>query len=147
MAASEFSVDISKWVDKVGDNIDKFMLEFTQDLAEEVVTGTPVDTGFLRGSWTVNIGSPDIQTKGKLKGEKGGGAGINGPAASQESMNRIALNLISVKGGDIVYYTNNVKYGPFVEFGTSRQAAQGFVRNAVAKAETLAANAARRVNK
>lgn len=137
---NDFSVDISKWTKKVESNLDKFMLEFTQDLAEEVITNTPVDTGFLRASWTVNISSPDTSTKGT---ETGG----NEVAATSEASTRITAKLLGVKGGDTVYYTNNAGYGAYVEFGTQSQAGQGFVRNAVNKAPSLARKAARRVNK
>lgn len=136
----QFEIDIQKWIKKVSDNVDNFMLEFTQDLAEEVVTNTPVDTGFLRASWTANTNSPDLSSIGA---ETNGNEG----AATTASLSRITANLIGVQGGDIVYYTNNAEYGAHVEFGTSRQAGQGFVRDAVAKAETLANNAAKRVNK
>ena len=128
--ADQFTIDISRWTKKVENNLDKFMLEFTQDLFEEVVMNTPVDTGFLRASWTPNIGSPDLTY-----------------TPSGTGQNTQSLKLLGVKGGDTVYYTNNAGYGAYVEFGTQFQAGQGFVRNAVNKAPTLARNAARKVNK
>lgn len=145
--ADQFTIDISRWTEKVENNLDKFMLEFTQDLAEEVIKNTPVDTGFLRASWTANIGSPDTATRGRYAGAKGGGEAVNGGSALSEASTRITANLLGVKGGDTVYYTNNAGYGAYVEFGTQFQAGQGFVRNAVNKAPTLARNVARRVNK
>lgn len=135
---TEFSVDISKWAKKTEKNIDRFMLEFTQDLAEEVVTNTPVDTGFLRASWTATVNIPDISTEGAQTGG-------NAEQASSQALTRMTANLIGVKGGDTVYYTNNANYGIFVEYGTSRFEGRAFVRNAVSKAGTLAKNAARRV--
>lgn len=142
----EFQVDINKFIEKAENNINTFMLEFTQDLAEAVVTGTPVDTGFLRASWTVNLNAPDLQTVGTYKGQRGLGK-ENAQPAQTAAMTQITANLIGVKGGDIVYYTNNAGYGHFVEFGTSRMAGRGFVRNAVNKAPSLAKKALAKVRK
>lgn len=144
---NDFSTDISRWTKKVENNLDKFMLEFTQDLAEEVITNTPVDTGFLRASWTANIGSPDISTTGEFSGPKGGGEDVNGGPATSEASTRIAYNLIGVKGGDTVYYTNNAKYGAYVEYGTKFQTGQNFVQEVVSRAESIAQKSARKVNK
>jgi HK97 gp10 family phage protein len=138
--SNQFCIDISRWTKKVEQNLDRFMLEFSQDLAEEVIVNTPVDTGFLRASWTANIGSPDTKTVGS---ETGGSES----ASISQSLSRVSAKLIGVKGGDTVYFTNNAEYGAYVEFGTQFQAGQGFVRNAVNKSATLARNAAKRISK
>ena len=139
MAGNEFSVDIQKWIKKVDKNIGAFMLEFTQDLAEDVVTHSPVDTGYFRSSWTAKIGSPDF-TKGN---ETGGDTN----SATTQSMTRIVANLIGVKGGDVVYISNNVDYGIYLEYGHSKKAPNGMVREAISRAPSYAEKAARKVNK
>ena len=126
----EFSSDISKWIKKVDKNVDAFMLEFTQKLGEEVIKATPVDTGYLRASWTANIGSPDTSYKPDS---------IVNP--------EIISKLIGVKGGDTIYYNNNAGYGAYVEFGTSRMEPRNFVKNTLLKADSIARRAARKVNK
>lgn len=138
---SEFEIDMKKWIRKAGDNIDKFMLEFTQDIGEEVITSTPVDTGFLRGSWTVKLNSPNLSSSGSFRGPQGGGEAVNGAGATAAATTNITANLIGVKGGDIVYYNNNAGYGGYVEFD------QNFVGNVINRASGIAERAARRVNK
>lgn len=117
---SQFSVDIAKFCKKAGQNCDLFVREFNQDLAKAVQMETPVITGFLRGSWSASIGRPDTS-----------------PANGRNNAS-VALVLAGVKAGDVVYHTNNAKYGRYVEFGTSRMSPRAFVRRTVAKAAQIA---------
>lgn len=141
----QFEIDIAAFVKKTEKKLDSFMLEFTQDLAEEVIKATPVDTGFLRGSWFANIGSPDVNYLGSFKGPEGGKEAINGQPAMMQAINTITLKLKDVKAGHVIYYTNNVQYGPNVEFGSYRSS--GFVRRTVARAKSIAEEALRKVVK
>lgn len=129
--AETFTVQIQKWVDKTKDNLDQFVREFNQDLAEAVQENTPVKTGFLRASWTASISVPDLAFKG----------------SQNPDSSRVMLILKDVKAGDIVYHTNNTSYGEFVEFGTSKMEARAFVRQTVAQADQIAADVAARINK
>lgn len=133
---SDFSVDMNKFIKKAGDRADKFMLEFVQDLAEEVIMNTPVDTGFLRSSWTGKIGSPDLSTTGEEAGASG---------ATASALNNITASLLGIEGGDVYYINNNATYAAYVEFGTSKMAPRAMVRRAVNKAPALAKNALNRV--
>lgn len=118
--SSEFTADISRFCATARGNCDRFVREFNQELAKRVQENTPVLTGFLRGSWSAAIGSPDISP------------------ASGNNRGSVALRLSGVKAGDTVWHTNNAKYGPFVNFGTSRQRGQHFVERTVAQAEEIA---------
>ncbi len=118
--SNEFSLDISKFCKKAAENADKFVREFNQDLAKAVQMETPVKTGFLRGSWGASIGKPDTAAAN----------GKNGMVA--------ALVLRGVKAGDVVYHTNNAKYGAWVNFGTSRMAGRHFIERTLARADSIA---------
>lgn len=135
---SEFEIDIDKFIKKAGKQADRFLLEFTQDLAESVVMKTPVDTGFLRSSWTARLNEPDQAVTGITGSES---------QATQHSMNKISLNLSNVKGGDIIYISNNANYAAYVEFGTSQFAGRNFVRSTVSNADTIAREALKKVIK
>lgn len=79
-------------------------------------------------------------------GHKGADFNGNGPAAASAAMDGITLNLLNVKGGDVVYFNNNAKYAGFVEFGTSSLKPRAMVRKAINKANTIARNALRKIN-
>ena len=135
-----FSNDISKFVKKAKGNESKFIRLFSQNLAFEIVKATPVDTGFLRSSWSVSINSPEESHAGRDT------AGNEG-AATSFSMDRIVLTLTNAKIGDILYLINTADYGVHVEFGTSTQAGQAFVRNTVGRADTIANQTLREIIK
>lgn len=135
---ANFSVEIANFVKKTKDREARFIREFSQDLAEEVIKETPVQTGFLRSSWSAAIGAPDTGQVG-IKGT------IESPSDPSGAFSRIALNLLGVKGGDTIFISNNAEYAPHVEYGTSRMAARAFVRRTLARANQIALNAFRRV--
>lgn len=123
-----FALDISKFVEKTKGKTDLFVREFNQDLADKVQENTPYKTGTLRAGWTLGINAPD--------------AAPSSPANAA----RIALTLQGVKAGATVFHSNNVKYGPFVEFGTRFMEARAFVRKTVAQAPQIAESVLRRIS-
>lgn len=140
---SEFSLDISKFVKKAEDRLDAFMLEFTQQIAKAVVEGSPVDTGHFRRSWNANIGSPILTDPG-LNIEK---TKYGESSATTTAMTQIVTSLLGVKGGDIVYITNNVKYGPMIEFEgwSSTKAPNGVVQPVISRVDNIATAALAKV--
>lgn len=132
-----FYDDISKFVIKVEKNGDGFMRQFSQEVMLEILKGTPVATSFLKNSWTPALNSPTM--------ENNNGAAVG--AGGSLSLERIGVVMLNVKMGDVLYYTNTAEYGVYVEFGTSRQAGQAFVRNVVARADTIAKDVANKILK
>lgn len=124
--AETFDVQIARWVEKAKGRVREFCVEFVQDLNEEVVRATPVDTGFLRASWWGSIGAPV---------ENAGGGSV-------AQMNLVATTIVP---GDVYYVMNGAAYARFVEYGTARMAPRAFVRGTVARADAIAEAAARRV--
>lgn len=121
-----FDVQIAAWVAKAKARSREFCVEFVQDLNEEVVRATPVDTGFLRASWWSSIGTPIANA--------GGG--------SIAQMNLVAAAIVP---GDVYYAMNGAAYASFVEYGTTKMAPRAFVRGTVARAANIADAAAQRV--
>ena len=122
-----FSDDINRFGTKIVRNQRAFNIEFMQDLAQPLIEDTPVDTGFLRQSWAYGVNAPPSE-------------GLAGQGNVRESV------LLSSKPGDTYYISNVAEYAGFVEFGTSRMEGRGWVRNVLARAANIAANAARKVN-
>lgn len=123
-----FEADVSKWVKKAGRNADKFVSEFTQDVAEEVVKRSPVDTGFFRSSWVASVNTVNTT----YNGEAGGSPDFSA--------------LINAKAGNVYYISNNAPYARRLEYGYSKQAPQGMVRVTLSQADNIAQRVLRRIN-
>jgi hypothetical protein len=130
--AESFSLQIDKFVEMAKRNMQEFVTEFLQDLNEEVVRNTPVDTGFLRGSWWSSIGGPNF----------GAGSIDKAGASAIARMNLVASQIVV---GQVYYAMNGANYAAFVEYGTSKMAPRAFVRTTLARAPAIAEAAARRV--
>lgn len=129
---TNFSIQMEEFAAKAKANIREFHIEFAQDVAEEVVLGTPVDTGFLRGSWWAQIGSP------------GTGAGIIDKGGST-TMARLNLVAAEFEPGETIYYMNGAAYALFVHDGTSRMGARPWVQNVARRAPVIAEATAQRI--
>lgn len=132
--ASNVHLDLTAIVKKTKRKLETVAHEVTMDLAETAITRTPVDTGFLRGSWFVSVndigafdGSPD----------KGG----------QQSVARVSVSIAGTKVGDTIYVLNGANYASYVENGNSRMAPRGFVKSTVNDAPQIAARTAARIAK
>lgn len=147
MANEEFKADIGKFIEKAIGQHDRFLREFVQDFALAVIKDTPVATGFLRASWYIGINNPGgrkVTTEGQRSGAQ----------ATQESLDRIGLEILGAKAGDTVYLSNNAKYAARIEFGFSgtdalgrvyNQRPRAMVRRNIARAEDIAQGVLRRI--
>jgi hypothetical protein len=97
-----FRRSIGEWAKKTT-NLEGLARVSCQDLAETVIDDTPVDTGFLVGSWQPSLNAIDLsETEGMG----------NGYAQS-----RIGVVVSDLKIGDTFYYTNNAVYARRIEHG------------------------------
>jgi hypothetical protein len=111
-----FTADISKWVEKVEGRIDLVVRKISLDMFTRIILKSPVDTGRFRGNWQVAIG---IIPAGTLElTDKTGTATIS----------QVDAALLKVKGGDVIYFVNNLPYANRLEYGHSKQAPAGMVR-------------------
>lgn len=86
-------------------------------------TGTPVQTGWARASWYVELGTMTIAAQYAAEDERRSG----GDPAGGVAMARTAL-LGDVPLGTWVYFVNGAIYAVMLEYGTSEQAPAGMVR-------------------
>lgn len=114
--------------------LDTVILEFGQDMAAEALKNTPVDTGFLRGSWFISIN------------RMGTGQGKADPTG-QSTVAEMGIRIAAARPGDTLYFLNGANYARFVEYGTSRMQGQGFVRRTVANARNVANRTIARIKK
>jgi len=115
MSNASFSAQVSDWVREVEGAAEAIFKASVDDLVEDAVRTTPVDTGFLRGSVTggVNAEPSDIDD---LRPE-----------------NSYVAEIEPARLGDTVSVRWTAEYAEFVEYGTSKMAPRGFVRQAVQK--------------
>jgi Bacteriophage HK97-gp10, putative tail-component len=99
-----FRADVKKWKEATDERIEAFARQVCFEMARSVVKATPVDTGFLRGSWQPSIGEP----KDAEGSEDPGGAKASAIAS---------LVSADVKLGDKFYMVNNAKYARRIEYG------------------------------
>jgi hypothetical protein len=97
-----FRRSLGEWSRKVSD-LTPLARVACQDLAEKVVDGTRIDTGFLVANWQPALDAPDLSEVEGLG---------NGYAQS-----RIGVVVAQIKAGDVFYYTNNAAYARRMEHG------------------------------
>jgi hypothetical protein len=134
MALGNFELDIARFVAKANGNVNLVIRKIALDIFSRVIQKTPVDTGRLRGSWTVSIGAI---AAGNIALDKSGSATIARATAA-------TLNL---KAGDVVYLTSNVIYARALEYGHSKQAPAGMIRTTLQEFPQVVAKAASEVPK
>lgn len=101
----EFSIDVSRLIEKMKIAPSIFLRKFSLDLFSAVVMRTPVDTGMLRANWQPSLGSPS--------GSKEPRGSKNGSLALQ----KITAMAQSASWGTDLYLMNNLPYAVTVEYG------------------------------
>lgn len=121
---ADFSVSVAEWAEKAKKNLDRFALEFCQDIRDEVKRSTPVDTGNLLNHWYESLDAPIAPAVGGV---------VQTP--------------VTTVAGHIYYLMNGAAYARRIEYGfvgedslgrTYNQKPRAMVRNTIAKADVLA---------
>lgn len=95
---------------------DAVIIASLQNLFVDIILDTPVLTGYLRSGWYVTFSVPSTAIPTGL---------------GRDSVDRVVTRLANLNTfeADTVYFTNNIAYGPTIEYdGYSRKAPQGMVR-------------------
>ncbi len=128
--ARQFSIDL---LDEFDELVEKELVKVTKKIAIEglsrLVMKSPVDTGRLRGNWTVSINNASDAQSSNV--DPSGGPTI---AAGTAVANGITMP-------QVIWLQNNLPYGPALEDGHSQQAPMGMVAVTVAELEAMFANA------
>ncbi len=89
---------------------DKVVKKIATEMLQQVIVGSPVDTGAFRGNHHITLGAPD-KTFDTTKLDKGG-------SATQQEGNQ---KILQAKLGGLVYIQNNLPYAVALENGHSQQ--------------------------
>jgi len=110
---------IAKHAKNVETNSNKNIIRMAVLIDQVVTVGTPVDTGHARANWQATIGA---ETTEVLDEEDPSGA---------TAMANARAVLEGRQTEQTIHITNNVKYVPRLNEGSSAQAPAGFVQTAV----------------
>lgn len=91
----------------------------TLNLFNNIVIGTPVDTGRARGNWFTSASSPSNA--------------VRSATDEQASLSDVSRTVSTWDVRDSLHITNNLPYIMRLEYGYSKQAPSGWVRKSVAK--------------
>lgn len=118
----QFSVDVDRFAARIGLDVVTVVKKLSFDIFADVVAGTPVDTGRAMNNWNISVGSIDTSTTeigGARASIQGGKIGEAAPA------------LAGLRPFDTVWISNHLPYIGFLEEGSSQQAPNGWVAQAI----------------
>lgn len=115
MARVDF--DTKKLASKVNSNASKFVRKVVLDGMTQLIRQNPVDTGRSKANWGTSVGS--------IPSEEKDTTAVN--IAEQTK------GISKYKLGQTMYLFNNVAYMLALEYGSSKQAARGWIRNTAEK--------------
>ena len=129
-----FTTQLDGLINRTRAILEEAAKESALQIGRTVVQRTPVQTGFLAGSWFVSINN----TSASLQGSE--------DTTGSNSKARISSGLEAYELGDTIYILNTTSYGAFVEFGTVKMAPRSFVRSTVGDAPQIVSAAVRSFN-
>lgn len=132
--SDNFSLDISRFVEKARVRIDLVVQKVTLDVFSAVILMSPVKTGRFRGNWIADTGN--YRTNILNNFDKSG----------NETINKVAAIVSRGKSGGVVYLVNNLPYAQRLEYGYSMQAPSGMVRTTIANYQSYINNAVSSIN-
>jgi hypothetical protein len=113
MPQQSFSAAVDAWVLKSRQRLEAVLKTSAQFVIEDVVLRTPVDTGYLRASFTISFDGP-LPMRGSQ------GDGYTAPPYS--------LAIAGAGLGDTIYASFVANYAAHVEYGARGRAGVGMVR-------------------
>jgi len=129
MATGSFAVQIRRFAEKAGRNMDQVVRHTTISIANSVVEKSPVGNpdlwksppppgyvgGRFRANWRFGDGAPDAAVTDDI--DTAGGA----------TKTRLAAAIEATGAGGVTFISNHLPYGPALEQGHSSQAPSGIV--------------------
>ena len=130
-----FAAQLQEFADMVQQDADEVFQIVATEVGRSVINLTPVDTGRALSNWNAGINAPDDvyrETEDPL---------------DDRTSARLAGEFKSLKFGDTAYITNATPHVPFLEYGSSKQAPNGFIRITLARFNNIVQDAVSRVAK
>ncbi|WP_018229677.1 HK97 gp10 family phage protein [Methyloversatilis universalis] len=120
----QFSVDISRFVEKTNGNIERAARQAVVLAAQGLIMRTPVDTGRARANWVFGAGAINYEVV-ETRTDRSGGATQGAIAA--------AVMTVRIASVPYLYVSNSLPYVQRLEDGWSQQAPAGMVKATLAE--------------
>jgi len=120
----QFSVDISRFVEKANGNIERAARQAVVLAAQGLIMRTPVDTGRARANWVFGAGAINYEVV-ETRTDRSGGATQGAIAA--------AVMTVRIASVPYLYVSNSLPYVQRLEDGWSQQAPAGMVKATLAE--------------
>lgn len=130
-----FAAQLQAFGDMVQEDADQVFRIVATEVGASVIDGTPIDTGRALSNWNAGINTPDDvyrETEDPL---------------DQRTTARLTAEFQALKFGDTAFVTNATPHIPFLEYGSSRQSPNGFVRVTLARFNQIVQKAVATVTK
>ena len=114
----KFESDIDEWIEAAENNLFEIVITTCEQVIEDLVALSPVDTGRFRGNWQITFNDPAMYALNEY--DKNGSKTINA--------GKRALSVYrSTRGVGItsIYFSNMLIYANALEHGHSQQAPAG----------------------
>jgi hypothetical protein len=128
----DFILSLRKFAETVPVKFLALHREIAVNLFAEIVSRTPVDTGYARANWWPSVTAPSEALTGPRFGQP-----IGGGAAEGLSLARLPDSLAELPAYGVFWIANNVEYIAALEDGHSAQAPAGMVRVSIAQIRAL----------
>ena len=116
---SSFELDVSAITKKFKNRIDVVLKKVTFDLGVSIIILSPVDEGRFRDNWQIGINNDPDSVLEKIRGR-------------DATIKALESEIKKVKGGDEIFFVNNLSYAEKLEEGWSPQAEAGVVGGTIA---------------
>lgn len=150
-----FQAPLAKFKKRINEGGEALLKEVYVGLYDAVQTGdagvgtpgTPFDTHYAQACWNMQPHSPPEQEPPITYENAKRGKPVAGLQAIKTARRRAIENISRATMGDVVFISNTAPYIVRLEFGSSQQAPQGFIRLALSNFGRIVANAARRAGR
>lgn len=129
----EFNTNIDKYVRDVEGVLDDVVKMFIDDVADELIDRSPVDTGLFRGNWQVT-GNQPARNSVPIRDKDG----AETKARAHESVRVLLNNGAALRS---IHISNMLIYANSLEYGHSNQAPLGVVGITAARLGIIMAGA------
>ena len=105
--------DTKKLTDKVNKNANVFIRKIVLDGMRRLIRESPVDTGRFKANWSTSINNMHQDTT----------------ESTTIQFNKQSKDIRNYELGQTMYLHNNLQYAVPLEYGSSKQAPKGWIRN------------------
>lgn len=124
-SGKDFVLALKQFTGATKEQMNLFPKAIAMRIFADIIMATPVDTGRARANWMMSIGT--LNTTITYDVDENG----------QPTVDKGVASLSDYKGGQSIFITNSLPYIMRLEYGWSKQAPNGMVRQAISRFRKL----------